>query len=95
MVKDEDQGVAGLGGDIAAQSRHLSGHAARIFGDHFAETVALDSQHLSGFDLVIELDEMFDEPGLSRQNGECAVADKDTRILRGCVPWARGGCHET
>ena len=48
MEKDERQGVAGLGHRVATLARYLSGHAACIFRNHFAETVPLDCHLLSG-----------------------------------------------
>src|SRR4051794_10716180 len=57
---------------------YLSGHAACIFRNHFAETVALDGHLLSGFDLVIELDQMLDEPALGCEDRKRTVTDKDT-----------------
>ncbi|MCF6117367.1 hypothetical protein L2449_10670 [Mesorhizobium muleiense] len=41
-------------------------NAACVFSDHFAEAVALDSHFLSGFDLVVELDQMLDKPALGQ-----------------------------
>src|ERR1700722_15325728 len=64
VENNECQGVAGLGHRVAMLACDLSGHAACIFRNHFAETVALDGHLLSGFDLVIELDQMLDEPAL-------------------------------
>ena len=69
------------GSDIASLARYLPGHAACIFRNHFAETVALDGDLLSGFDLVVELDQMLDEPALGCQDRERAVADENTRVL--------------
>src|SRR5262249_56360696 len=81
VEEDECQGVAGLGHRVATLARYLSGHAACIFRNHFAETVPLDGHLLSGFDLVIELDQMLDEPSLGCKDRERTVADKDTHIL--------------
>ena len=61
VEKDEYQGVAGLGHCIAALARYLSGHAACILGNHLAKTIALDGNLLSGFDLVVEFDQMLNE----------------------------------
>ena len=62
MEKDEYQGVAGLGHRVATLARYLAGHAACIFRNYFAETVPLDGHLLSGIDLVVELNQMLDEP---------------------------------
>ena len=81
VEKDERQGVAGLGHCIAALARYLSSHAACILRNHFAEAVALDGHLLSGFDLVVELDQMLDDPARGGQDRERAVADKDSHVL--------------
>jgi len=81
VEKDECQGVAGLGHRVATLARYLSGRAACIFRNHFAETVPLDGHLLSGFDLVIELDQMLDEPALGCKDRERTVADKDVRPI--------------
>jgi DNA-binding transcriptional ArsR family regulator len=60
VEKDEYQGVAGLGHCIAALAGYLSGHAACIFRNHFAEAIALDGNLLTRFDLVVEFDQMLD-----------------------------------
>src|SRR5688500_12924662 len=62
VEKDEYQGVAGLGHCIAALARYLSGYAACILRNHLAEAIALDGNLLSGFDLVVEFDQMLNEP---------------------------------
>src|ERR1700761_1977475 len=87
VEKDECERVAGLGHRVATLARYLSGHAACIFRNHFAETVALDGHLLSGFDLVVELDQMLDEPALGCQDRERTVADKDPRVLGGTPHW--------
>ena len=76
MEKDEYEGVAGLGHRVATLACYLSGHAACVLRDYFAETVSLDGHLLSGIDLVIELDQMLDEPSLGCKNRERTVADK-------------------
>jgi hypothetical protein len=62
MEKNKCQGGPGLGHRVTTLAGDLSGHAACILRNHFAEAVALDGHLLSGFDLVIELDQMLDEP---------------------------------
>ena len=42
--------------------------------------VALDGHLLSGLDLVVELDQMLDDPDLDHQDRERTIADK-TRVL--------------
>ena len=54
VEKDEYQRVAGFGHHVAALARYLSGHAACVFRNHFAEAVALDGHLLSGLDLFVE-----------------------------------------
>ncbi len=66
---------------VATLACDLSGHAACIFRNHFAETVALDSHLLSGFDLVIELDQMLDEPALGRKDRQRTVPIKTPTSL--------------
>ncbi len=85
VEKDECQGVAGLGHRVAALARDLAGHAAGIFRNHFAETVALNGHLLSRFDLVVELDQMLDESALRCDDRERTVADEDTHVLA-CAP---------
>src|SRR5690606_24128345 len=62
VKKDEYQGIAGLGHGIAALARYLSGHAARILRNHFAKAVALDGNLLPGFNLIVESNQMLNEP---------------------------------
>ena len=81
MEKDECQGIAGLGHCVATLARDLSGHAACIFRNHFAEAVALDGHLLSGFDLVIELDQMLDEPALVARIGNALLPTKTATSL--------------
>src|SRR5215831_10568018 len=85
VEKDECQGVAGLGHRVATLARYFSGHAACIFRNHFAETIPLDGHLLSGIDLVIELDQMLNEPSPGCEDRERTVADKDTYVLA-CAP---------
>src|SRR6185312_10475434 len=87
VEKDECQGVAGLGHRVATLACDLSGHAAGIFRNHFAETVALDGHLLSGIDPAIELDQMLDEPSLGCKDRERTVADKDTHVLACAAQW--------
>ena len=94
VEKDEYQGVAGLGHRVATLARYLSGHAACIFRNHFAETVPLDGHLLSGFDLVIELDQMLDEPSLGCKDRERTVADKDTHVLACAPQWPGQRCRD-
>src|SRR4029077_1889643 len=81
VEKDEYQGVAGLGHCVAALARYLSGHAACILRNHLAEAIALDGNLLSGFNLVVEFDQMLNEPARSGQDWERAVTDKDSHFL--------------
>src|SRR4026209_209537 len=62
VEKDKRQGVAGLSRHIAAQARYRSRHATDVLRRHLAEAIALDGHLLSGFDLVVEPDQMLDEP---------------------------------
>ena len=82
------RGVAGLGHCVATLARYLPGHAACIFRNHFAETVPLDGHLLYGFDLVIELDQMLDEPSLGCKDWERTVADKDTHVFACAPQWS-------
>ena len=66
VEKDEYQGVAWLGHCIAALARYFSGHAACIFRNHLTEAIALDGNLLSGFDLVVEFDQMLNETARGR-----------------------------
>src|SRR6516225_9420143 len=85
VEKDKHQGVSGLGHCIAALTRYFSGHAACVLRNHFAEAIALNGHLLSGFDLVVELDQMLDEAARGGEDRERTVADKDTHILA-CAP---------
>src|ERR1700756_2987841 len=87
IEKDEYQGVAGLGHCIAALARYLSGHAACILRDHLAEAIALDCNLLSGLNLVVEFDQMLNEPARSGQDRERAVTDKDSHVLACTSHW--------
>src|SRR5215471_212346 len=81
VEKDEYQGVAWLGHCVAALARYLSSHAACIFRNHLAEAIALDGNLLSGFDLVVEFDQMLNEAARGGQDRVRAVADKDSHVL--------------
>src|SRR5215831_7557453 len=94
VEKDEYQGIARLGHCIATLARYFSGHAACVLRDYFAETVSLDGHLLSGIDLVIELDQMLDEPSLGCKDRERTVADKDTHVPACAPPVARPGCRD-
>src|SRR5262249_49614795 len=87
VEKDEYQGVAGLGPCIAALARYLSGHAARILCNHLTEAITLDGDLLSGFDLVVESDQMLNEPARGGQDRERAVTDKDSHVLACTSHW--------
>src|SRR6201996_9530061 len=87
VEKDECERVAGLGHRVATLARYLSGHAACIFRNHFAEGVALDGDLLSGFERVVELDQMLDEPALGCQDRERTVADENTHVLSCTSQW--------
>src|SRR5262249_33710385 len=80
VEKDESQGVAGLGHCIAALARYLSSHAARVLCNHLAEAITLDGNLLSGFDLVVEFDQMLNEPAGGGQDRERTVTDKDSHV---------------
>src|SRR5690349_8696556 len=81
VEKDEYQGIARLRHCIASLARNLSGHAACIFRNHLAKAIALDGNLLSGFDLVVEFDQMLNETACGGQDRVRAVADKDTHVL--------------
>jgi Tripartite tricarboxylate transporter family receptor len=87
VEKNECQGIAGLCHRVAALAGYLAGDAACIFRNHFAEAVALDGNLLSGFDFVVELDEVLDQPPLGCENWERTVADKDTHVLACATHW--------
>src|SRR5215471_12857657 len=89
VEKDEYQGVAGLGHCIAALARYLSGHAACILFNHLAKTIALDGNLLSGFDLVVELDQMLNEPARGGEDRKRTVTDKDSHVLACTSHWPR------
>ena len=40
-------------------------------------------QQLQGLDLVVKLDQMFDEAGFCRKDREATVADENTHVLAG------------
>src|SRR6187200_1190082 len=81
VEKDKYQGVAGLGQRIAALARYLSSHAAGVLRNHVAEAVALDGHLLSGFDVVVELDQVLNEPSRRGQDRERTVTDKNIQVL--------------
>src|SRR5262249_47087204 len=81
VEQDEYQGFAGLGHCFAALARYPSGHAACILFNPLAKTIALDGNLLSGFDLVVEFDQMLNEPARRGQDRERAVTDKDSHVL--------------
>src|SRR5215470_10591184 len=85
VEKDEYQGVTGLGHRVATLAGDFPGHAAGIFRNHFAETVPLDGHLLSGIDLVIELDQVLDEPSPGCKDRKRTVAGEDTHVLA-CAP---------
>src|SRR5271156_3211020 len=87
VEKDECERVAGLGHRVATLARYFSGHAACIFRNHFTETVALDGHLLSGFDLVVELDQMLDETALGCQDRKRTVADENTHVPARASHW--------
>src|SRR5690348_2319005 len=87
VEKDECQGIARLGHCIAALGRYLSSHAARILRNDFTEAIALDGNLLSGFDLVVELDQMLNEAARAGQDRERTVADKDGHVLACTSHW--------
>src|SRR5262245_66104361 len=87
VEKDEYQGVARLGHCIAALTRYLSGHAACILRNDLAEAIALDGNLLSGFDLVVEFDQMLNEPTRAGQDRERAVTDEDSHVLACTSHW--------
>src|SRR4029077_20335319 len=87
VEKGEYQGIARLGHCIAALVRYLSGHAACILRNHLTEAIALDGNLLSGFDLVVEFDQMLNEPARSGQDRVRAVADKDSHVLACTSHW--------
>src|SRR5260370_845376 len=68
VEKNECQGITGLCHRVATLACYLAGHAACIFRNHFAEAVALDGHLLSGFDFVVELDQVLDQPALGCAN---------------------------
>lgn len=65
VEKDEYQGIARFGHCIAALAGYLSGHATRILRNHLTEAIALDGNLLSGFDLIVEFDQVFNETARS------------------------------
>src|SRR5262249_55641855 len=85
LEKDKHQRVSWLGHCIASLTRYFSGHAACVLRNHFAEAIALNSDLLSGLNLVVELDQMLDEAARGGEDRERTVADKDTQILA-CAP---------
>src|SRR5262249_26116464 len=87
VEKDEYQGVAGLGHCIAALARYLSSHAARVLCNHLAEAITLDGNLQSDFDLVVEFDQMLNEPARGGQDRERAVTDKDSHVLACTSHW--------
>src|SRR5215475_5662029 len=87
VEKDEYQGIARLGHCIAALARYLSGHAAGIFRNDLTEAIALDGNLLSGFNLVVELDQMLNETARGGQDRERTIADKDGHVLPCTSHW--------
>src|SRR6516162_4130455 len=87
VEKDEYQRVAGLRHYIAALARYLSSHAACIFRNHLAEAIALDGNLLSGFDLIVEFDQMLNETAGGGQDRVRAVTDKDNHVLACTSHW--------
>jgi hypothetical protein len=86
IEQNEGKRVAGLGCRVATQARHLSRNAAGVLCDDLAEAIALDRDFLSSFDLVVQLDQMFDEPALSSRSsvGTSASARWEGRAATEC-----------
>src|SRR6516162_4030664 len=87
VEKNEYQGIARLGHGIAALAHYLSSHAACILRNDLTEAIALDGNLLSGFDLVVEFDQMLNETARGGQDRVRAVADKDSHVLAGTSHW--------
>src|SRR5262249_10707115 len=84
---DEYQWVAWLGHCIAALARYLPGDAACIFRNDLAEAIALNGNLLSGFDLVVELDQMLNEPARGGEDRKRTVTAKDSHVLACTSHW--------
>src|SRR5262249_5136403 len=72
---------------IAALARYLSSHAACVLRNHVAEAITLDGHLLSGFDFVVELDQMLNEPTRRGQDRERTVTDKNVQVLACTSHW--------
>src|SRR5215467_9548827 len=85
VIEDSYQRNARLGCCVGATSHDLAGHPARVFGHYFAKRVALDSNLLPGFDLVVQLDQKLNESAMSCKDSVAAVGDEDVRVLPGAA----------
>jgi hypothetical protein len=89
VVKDRHEDVARFRRRVGAVGRDLAGDAAAIFRDNFSERIALNGDPLSGFDLVIELDQQLNEPAAGRRaQGERCFRQRDLCPCQ-CVPSVR------